>query len=109
VHLFAYDVDFLAPCNAHVTDVYDQDSGEALGYATTTVVAKRAKKLMEIKLMGLRMNLGHSQMLCLIDERFVSQSNNGTLKLGLQNPRTFIARFSFYFKIVGVGSGCGVP
>jgi hypothetical protein len=45
-------VDFLAPCNAHVTDVYDQDSGEALGYATTIVVAKRGKKLMEIKLMG---------------------------------------------------------
>jgi hypothetical protein len=52
MHLFAYDVNFLAPCNAHVTDVYDQDSGEALGYATTIVVAKRGKKLMEIKLMG---------------------------------------------------------
>jgi len=52
MHLFAYDVDFLAACNAHVTDVYDQDSGEALGYAKTIVVAKRGKKLMEIKLMG---------------------------------------------------------
>lgn len=39
----------------------------------------------------------------------VSKCNNGTLKQGLQNLRTFIARFGFYFKIVGVGRGCGVP
>jgi hypothetical protein len=44
VHLCTYNVDFLAPCNAHVTDVYDQDSGEALGYATTIVVAKKERK-----------------------------------------------------------------
>jgi len=45
----------------------------------------------------------------LTDETVVSKCNNGTLKQGLQNPRTFIARFGFYFKIVGVGRGCGVP
>jgi hypothetical protein len=45
----------------------------------------------------------------LIDETVVSQCNNGTLKQGLQNPRTFNARFGFYFKIVGWGEGAGSP
>jgi hypothetical protein len=49
-------------------------------------------------------------MLFLIDETVVSQCKNGTLKQGLQNHlRTFIARFGFYFKIVGLGRGCRVP
>jgi hypothetical protein len=39
----------------------------------------------------------------LIDETVVSQCNNGTPKQGLQNPRTFTARFGFYFKIVRGG------
>jgi hypothetical protein len=91
MHLLAYDVDFLAPCNAHVTDVYDQDSGEALGYATTIVVAKRGKEIDGNQVDGLKNEFRT------LSNAVVSKCNNGTLKQGLQNPRTFIARFGFYF------------